>query len=137
MPVRTTLDHVTIVTDDFEASRPVYDAVFTALGLTASVDYEDPEADEDDTDTVAAIGYATVAGELLILLVSGAQPTRGAHWALAVDDRAAVEAAFRAGERAGARAIQPPREWEAAHLNYYGAQLADQAGNMLEVVYKK
>jgi catechol 2,3-dioxygenase-like lactoylglutathione lyase family enzyme len=137
MPLRTTLDHVTIVTDDFEASRPVYDAVFTALGLNASVDYEDPEADEDDTDTVAAIGYATVAGELLILLVSGARPTRGAHWALAVDDRAAVEAAFKAGEAAGARAIQAPREWEAEHLNYYGAQLADNAGNILEVVYKK
>jgi catechol 2,3-dioxygenase-like lactoylglutathione lyase family enzyme len=137
MPIRTTLDHVTIVTDDFGASRPVYDAVLTALGLIASVDYEDPEADEDDTDTVAAIGYATPAGELLVLLVSGLQPTRGAHWALAVGDRDVIEAAFRAGERAGARAVQAPREWEAAHLNYYGAQLADKAGNILEVVYKK
>src|SRR5438034_1357049 len=57
MPASTTLDHITIVSDDFEASRPVYDAVLGALGLAPRLDYEDPEADSDDTGTVAAIGY--------------------------------------------------------------------------------
>ena len=136
MPVSTTLDHITIVTDDFEASRPVYDAVLTAVGLRATVDYVDPEEDEDDTGTVAAIGYARPEGGALVLLVSGHRATVGAHFALTVSERHLVERAVAAAQEAGARIIQQPREWEAAHLNYYGAQIADATGNTIEVMHR-
>jgi catechol 2,3-dioxygenase-like lactoylglutathione lyase family enzyme len=134
MPASTTLDHITIVSDDFEASRPVYDAVLGALGLAPRLDYEDPEGDADDTGTVAAIGY----GEpLLLWLVAGLTATAEAHVALSVTDPAVVEAAHQAAVEIGARVVQAPREWESAQLNYYGTQLADPAGNIIEVLFRK
>lgn len=136
MPVSTTLDHITIVTDDFEASRPVYDAVLAAVGLLATVDYVDPEEDEDDTGTVAAIGYAPPGGDARVLLVSGPRATVGAHFALAVDERSVVERAVAAAQEAGARIVQAPRAWEADQLNYYGAQIADATGNVIEVLHR-
>ncbi|MDQ2836046.1 MAG: VOC family protein [Actinomycetota bacterium] len=136
MPVSTTLDHVTIVTDDFEASRPVYDAVLAALGMTVSVDYIDPEGDDEDTGTVAAIGYGLPGMAPLLWLVAGLSRTSGAHLAVAVTDRSAVLAAHQAALAAGARVVQPPRDWEQARLGYFGAQFADPAGNLIEVLFR-
>src|SRR4028119_2212797 len=56
MPMSTTLDHVTIVAEDFEASRAVYDALLGCLGLAPTVDFSDPEGDSDDPGPVAAGG---------------------------------------------------------------------------------
>lgn len=136
MPVRTTLDHVTIVTDDFKASRPVYDAVLGALGLSSTVDYEDPEGEADDPDTVAALGYAHPDERPILWLAAGLQPTVGAHVALAVPDRELVTAAHRAGVAAGARVVQAPRDWESVQLGYFGVQFADPAGNVVEIVLR-
>jgi catechol 2,3-dioxygenase-like lactoylglutathione lyase family enzyme len=133
MPARTTLDHITIVSDDFEASRPVYDAVLGALGVVPGLDYEDPEGDSDDTGTVAAIGY----GEpVLLMLVAGLRATSEAHVALRVSNRSLIQSAYQAAVEVGARVVQPPREWEAAQLNYYGFQVADAAGNVVEVIFR-
>jgi catechol 2,3-dioxygenase-like lactoylglutathione lyase family enzyme len=132
---RTTLDHVTIVTDDFEASRPVYDAVLGAIGLAPRLDFEDPEGDADDTGTVAAVGYATEDGSSLLWLVAGHPPTVGAHLAFAAVDRSQVELAWQAAQNVGAKVIQAPSEWESAQLNYYGTQLADPAGNIIEMIF--
>ncbi len=137
MPARITLDHATIITDNFEASRPVYDAVLGALVMTASVDYIDPEGDEQDTGTVAAIGYATPGAPPLLWLVAGLTATSGAHVAFAVTDRSLVTAAHSAAVAAGARVVQPPREWEARQLDYFGVQFADPAGNLIEVVHRR
>lgn len=131
-----TLDHVTIVSDDFEASRPVYDAVLASLGLSASVDYADPEEDSDDTGTVAAIGYGPPGAEPLMWLVAGPIATSGAHLALAAS-RPQVLAAHQAARAAGVRVVQPPRDWEARQLGYFGAQFADPAGNLIEVVCRE
>jgi catechol 2,3-dioxygenase-like lactoylglutathione lyase family enzyme len=134
MPASTSLDHITIVTDDFEASRPVYDAVLGALGLSPTVEYEDPEGEPEDPDTVAAIGYGPASGPTIVWLVAGLSATSGAHVALAVDDHDRVVAAFDAAVAAGARVVQAPRDWESDQLNYYGTQIADLRGNVLEVL---
>jgi catechol 2,3-dioxygenase-like lactoylglutathione lyase family enzyme len=133
MPAR--LDHVTVVTDHFEASRSVYEPVLAAVGLLASVEYTDPEAEEADPGEVAAAGFGPPDSAPLLWLVAGLVPTTGAHVALAASDRAAVQAAHRAALAAGARVVQPPRAWEEAQLHYYGAQFADPAGNLIEVVH--
>ena len=130
------LDHVTVVTDDFEASRSVYEPVLAAIGLRASVDYTDPEADSDDTGEVAAAGFGPPDGRPLLWLVAGQSPTTGGHLAFVATDRDAVRAAHRAAAGAGARVVQPPRDWEDAQLHYYGTQLADPAGNVFEVLYR-
>jgi catechol 2,3-dioxygenase-like lactoylglutathione lyase family enzyme len=134
MPAGTRLDHVTIVTDDFEASRAVYDPLLAAIGLRSSVSYQDPEAADDDPGTVAAIGYGHADAAPVLWLVAGLTRTERAHVALAVADRAAVQAAHQAALGAGARVVQPPREWEDRQLNYFGGQFADHAGNLIEVL---
>lgn len=155
MRTGTTLDHVTIITDDFEASRSVYDAVFASLGLAATVDYEDPEGEDADPDTVAAVGYADTAAAStmadsaadtaaatsidarpILLLVAGAHPTTGAHVAIGVATAEEVDAAYLAARTAAARIVQPPRAWEARQLSYYGLQFADPAGNVIEIVLR-
>lgn len=128
------LDHVTVVTDDFEASRSVYEPVLAAIGLRASVEYTDPEADTEDTGEVAAAGFGPPDGRPMLWLVAGRPATTGGHLALAAADRDEVRAAHRAGVGAGARVVQPPREWEDTQLHYYGTQLADPAGNLIEVL---
>ncbi|UQX90153.1 VOC family protein [Jatrophihabitans telluris] len=129
----TALDHVTIVTDDFEASRPVYDAVLGALDLVASVDHIDPEEESEDPDTVAAIGYSAPEGRPVLVLAAGPRPTRHAHVALTTSLPSVVDAVFAVAQAAGISIVQAPRQWEADHLGYYGVQLADPAGNMIEV----
>ena len=137
MPAATALDHVTVVSDDFAASRSVYEAVLGAIALTPLTEFTDPEGDDDDTGTVAAVGFAGADGRAVLWLVAGPAATTGAHLALRTGDRAGVEAAYRAGLAAGARGVQAPRVWEAAHLDYYGAQLADPSGNIIEVLYRQ
>jgi len=132
-----TLDHVTIVTEDFAASRAVYEPVLAALGLRPTVEYTDPEADSDDPGEVAAVGYGRPDGRPELWLVAGLAPTTGAHLALAAPDRAGVRAAHDSATAAGVRVVQPPRSWEEAQLHYYGTQFADPAGNVLEVLYRQ
>jgi catechol 2,3-dioxygenase-like lactoylglutathione lyase family enzyme len=136
MPATPSLDHVTIVTDDFAATRPAYDAVLGALGLTPQVEYSDPEGDEDDTGEVAAIGYAVEGGTAVLWLVAGLQSTTGAHFALRANDRMQVNAAYEAAAGTSARQHQAPRQWEDAQLHYFGAQLVDRHGNVIEVLYR-
>ena len=134
MPVSTTLDHVTIVAEDFEASRAVYDALLGCLGLVPTVDFEDPEGDEDDTGAVAAVGYSDNAGRLLLWLVAGRSATTGVHLALAVTDPALVQKVHAAACDAGIPIVQAPRDWESERLHYYGTQVSDPAGNRVEVL---
>ena len=139
MPVSTTLDHVTIVAEDFEASRAVYDALLGCLGLTPTVDYQDPEGEDGDTGTVAAVGYGPAAGRPLLWLVAGTTTgtaTTGAHLALAVSDPALVQAVHATARAGGIAVVQPPRDWESDRLRYYGTQLSDPAGNMIEVLVR-
>ena len=135
MPVSVTLDHVTIISDDLDGSRPVYDALLTAVGLRPTVDYSDPEGDEEgDRETVGAVGYSDSAGVVRLVLAAGATPTTGAHVALLVPDAALVTEATTVAAALGVRIVQSPREWELRQLGYYGLQVADAAGNILEIV---
>lgn len=136
MSAPVTLDHVTIVSADFTASRAVYDAVLAAVGMTATVDFVDPEGEPDDTGTVAAIGYAAPGRRPMLWLVAGARATVGAHIAVRVAERALVHAAHKAAIAAGAMIVQAPREWEENQLDYFGLQLADVAGNLIEVLLR-
>ena len=136
MPVSTTLDHVTIVAEDFGASRAVYDALLGCLGLAPTHDYADPEAEDGDPGTVAAVGYGEPDGRPMLLLVAGGTATTGAHLALAVSDPALVRAVHAVARDAGIPVLQAPRDWESDRLHYYGTQLADPAGNLVEVLHR-
>jgi catechol 2,3-dioxygenase-like lactoylglutathione lyase family enzyme len=130
------LDHVTLVTDDFAASRELFDAVLGVLGWLVRLDYADPEAEEDDPGEVAAVGYGPAEDVAVLWLVSGTAPTRGGHVAVAAPELQLVHSAFNAGQAAGGRVVQAPREWELHQLGYFGAQLADHNSNVIEIVYR-
>src|SRR3954465_6809554 len=134
MPVSATLDHVTLVAEDFEASRAVYDALLGCLGLAPTVDFSDPEGEDGDPGTGAAVGYGDPAGRPLLMLVAGETGTTGAHLALAVSDPAAVRTVHATARDAGIPVAQAPRDWESDQLHYYGTQLRDPAGNLVEVL---
>jgi catechol 2,3-dioxygenase-like lactoylglutathione lyase family enzyme len=130
------LDHVTVVAEDFEASRALYDALLLVLGLEATIDFEDPEGDQDDTGTVAAVGYGKPDGRLLLWLVAGPVATTGAHLAVSVSEPELVRRVHAAASQIGARIVQAPRDWESRQLHYYGTQIADPAGNLVEVILR-
>jgi len=131
------LDHVTIVTDDFEASRSVYEPVLAVIGLAATVEYTDPEAEPGDPGEVAALGFGRPDESPQLWLVAGLVGGTGGHIAFTVEDRDTVRAAQLAATAAGAEIRQPARAWEDAQLHYYGAQFADPAGNLIEVVFRQ
>jgi catechol 2,3-dioxygenase-like lactoylglutathione lyase family enzyme len=133
----TTLDHVTIVTDDFEASRPVYDAVFGAIGMAPVTDFVDPEAEEGDPGTVAAVGYAPAGSTPVVVLAAGMRSTTNSHFALAVSDRMLIDAVQRAivGIE-GAELLQGARDWEERQLGYYGIQITDPRSNIIELLHR-
>jgi|GEM_PF-5014636 len=137
MPTSTTLDHVTIVAEDFGASRAVYDLLLGCLGLAPTQDYSDPEGEDGDPGTVAAIGYGDPDGRPLLMLVAGSTATSGAHLALAVGDPALVRAVHTTARDAGIPVVQAPRDWEADQLHYYGTQLRDPGGNVVEVLVRR
>lgn len=137
MPPSATLDHITIVSDAFESNQPFYDALLTAVGLVPTANFQDPEQDDEDSGTVAAVGYAHPDGQPVLWLAAGLVSTSTAHVALRVVERDLVESAFSAAVAAGGRVIQAPREWESAHLNYFGCQLADHSGNIIEVLFRE
>jgi len=131
LALSTGIDHVTITSTVFQASRDFYDLVMSAAGLASNVDHVDPEQDERDADSVAALGYGD---PVRVLLVAGRVPTTGAHVALRVSGRRQVQQAYQAAVGADLRVVQAPREWEAAQLGYYGIQIADPAGNLIEIL---
>jgi catechol 2,3-dioxygenase-like lactoylglutathione lyase family enzyme len=136
MSAAPSLDHVTIVTGDFAATRPVYEAVLGALGLIPQVEYSDPEGEEGDAGEVAAVGYAFEATPAVLWLVAGFPPTTGAHIALRAAERAQVTAAYDAAAGTPARQHQAPRQWEDDQLHYFGAQVIDANANIIEVLYR-
>jgi catechol 2,3-dioxygenase-like lactoylglutathione lyase family enzyme len=125
-----------VVAEDFAAARTFYDAVCAAVGLFPDVDFSDPEHDGADSGTVAVVGYRTAEHRLLLVVAAGPVGTRGAHLALAVAERGVVDHAVDRAEAVGASVLQRPRPWEERQLGYYGAQLADPAGNLVELVHR-
>lgn len=125
------LRHVTVTAGEFPASLGFYDAALRPLGLERVQEFGDEEEDEPVTE---AAGYGPAQGVPVFWLVSGGQPTVGAHVAFAAESRDAVEAFFVAAVAAGGASRLAPRRWEIYRPGYYGAVVADPDGNLVEAV---
>ena len=116
------IDHIQLVVADIEANRRFYKALFEVLDLP--IGGEGPTffwADElfvSSADSPAALGKLTGRH----------------HLAFQARDRAAVEAAYKAGLKAGGEDNGAPGE-RPYHPGYYAAFLIDPDGNNIEVVY--
>ena len=116
------IDHIQLVVRDLDASRKFYDAVFGAFGL--EVGGEGPDFFWIDELFVSTAKSQAAAGHL----------TGRVHLAFQAKDRAAVEAAYTAGLKAGGVDNGAPGE-RPYHPGYYAAFLIDPDGNNIEAVY--
>lgn len=129
------LRHVTITGIDLAASLAFYDAILAELGLQRFAEYRDEE-EPDDSD-VEAVGYGMPGEDAILWVVAGSIQTQGVHIALSAGSPARVDAFFRSGLTHGGSARQAPRRWEIFRTGYYGAQLTDPAGNVIEAISRE
>ena len=126
------LRHVTITGTDIRSSLDFYDAALAELGLQRFAEFGDEE-EPDDAD-IEAVGYGIAGADPVLWVVAGSLQTQGLHLALTAGSPAHVDAFFRTGLRHGGSARLAPRRWEIFRSGYYGAQLTDPAGNVIEAV---
>lgn len=116
------IDHIQLVVRDLDASRAFYEAVFRVLNIPlggAGDDYF--WADELFVSTKTS---QAALGEL----------TGRHHLAFQAQDRAMVEAFYKAALAHGGKDNGPPGE-RAYHPGYYAAFVLDPDGNNIEAVY--
>jgi catechol 2,3-dioxygenase-like lactoylglutathione lyase family enzyme len=123
------LRHITVCASSFDASLAFYDATLGALGLVRVQEYGD---EEEDDAVLEAAGFGLPDEPASFWLVTGGEPTRGAHAAFAAASRGAVDAFFAAAVAAGGTPRQAPRRWEIYRPGYFGAVVADPDGNLIE-----
>ena len=129
------LRHVTITGIDLGASLAFYDAILAELGLQRFAEYGDEE-EPDDSD-VEAVGYGMPGEDAVLWVVAGSAQTQGLHIALSAGSPARVDAFFRSGLTHGGSVRQASRRWEIFRTGYYGAQLTDPAGNVIEAISRE
>ncbi|MGN7868143.1 VOC family protein [Paracoccus sp. 22332] len=117
------LDHIQLVVRDLRASRDFYTAILAVLGIPiVTTDEGYFWADEL---VVSSADSPAAAGEL-----TGRQ-----HLAFQAEDRATVDAFYRAALNHGGRDNGAPGERTAYHPDYYAAFVLDPDGNNIEAVY--
>jgi len=122
--------HVTIGTNDVAKAKGFYDKLLGPLGLVRHADY--PEA----------FGYGPAGGRPQIWIVrpldkNTATAGNGITVGLEAANRAAVDAAHKAGLGAGGKDEGAPGIRAHYHPNYYGAYLRDPDGNKVCIVCHK
>ena len=122
--------HVTIGTSDVAKAKGFYDKLLGPLGLVRHADY--PEA----------FGYGPAGGRPQIWIVrpldkNTATAGNGITVGLEAANRAAVDAAHKAGLGAGGKDEGAPGIRAHYHPNYYGAYLRDPDGNKVCIVCHK
>lgn len=116
------IDHIQLVVRDIEASRRFYKRVLAALGV--AIGGEEKDYFWADELFVSTAGSQAAAGKL----------TGRHHLAFQAKDRAAVDAFYAAGLKAGGADNGKPGE-RPYHPGYYAAFLLDPDGNNIEAVY--
>ncbi|MCF8531910.1 MAG: VOC family protein [Reyranella sp.] len=122
--------HVTIGSNDLARARPLYDGVTTALSLVRHAEYPN------------AVGYGPAGGRPQLWIGNpldkkAASVGNGITIGLEAANRAAVDAAYKAGLAAGGKDEGAPGLRPHYHPNYYGAYLRDLDGNKLCIVCHK
>jgi catechol 2,3-dioxygenase-like lactoylglutathione lyase family enzyme len=116
------IDHVIIRVGDYKKSRQFYEKALGALGYGVVMDFGGENG----------VGLG-IGGKPEFFIVPG--PTNGnTHIAIGADNRAAVDAFYRAAIDAGATDNGAPGPRTQYHANYYGAFVKDPDGNNIEAV---
>jgi len=116
------VDHVLFVVEDLAASRRLYTAALTPLGI------------EELNEEPNCVGYGRQDFDDFAIC-QGSPVTTAAHVAFDADDRAQVDAFYDAALAAGASARGEPGVWIQYSERYYGAFVNDLHGNNVEAVF--
>ena len=122
------IDHTGVQVSNYAASRAFYSQALAAIGY--SVVMELPFAVTKRAD-VAGFGIAPKPD---FWIASGSPNVPPLHVAFRVDDRAKVDAFYKAGMAAGGRDNGGPGIRPHYHENYYAAFVFDPDGHNIEVV---
>ena len=116
------IDHIQLVVKDFPASKAFYEAVFKALAVPLG-------GESDDYIWADELFISTADSE-----AANGQLTGRHHLAFQAQDRAMVDAFYKAALAAGGRDNGAPGERK-YHPGYYGAFVLDPDGNNIEAVF--
>jgi catechol 2,3-dioxygenase-like lactoylglutathione lyase family enzyme len=122
------IDHTGIDVSDPDRSRKFYEAALAPLGYAVLM-----EIPKEHTGGVVVLGFG-VAPKPDFWLHEGTPQTPRVHIAFRADNRAQVDAFYRAAIAAGGTDNGPPGERPHYHANYYGAFVHDPDGHNIEAV---
>lgn len=123
------LDHLGLDVADYDRSKAFYAQALAPLGYTLITEFGG-----DKTESGAAAAGFGRGGKPDFWIGGEGGLTGVLHVAIAVDDRGAVDAFYRAALAAGAKDNGPPGVRAHYHANYYGAFVLDPDGHNIEAV---
>lgn len=122
------LDHISIAVADVERAKRFYETALQPLGVSVVM-----SVSAEETGTTGYYGLGE--GLKPYFWISQGETRSGPiHIALATDQRAKVDAFYKAAMAAGAKDNGPPGIRAHYHPNYYGAFVIDPDGHNLEAV---
>jgi catechol 2,3-dioxygenase-like lactoylglutathione lyase family enzyme len=122
------LDHIGFGVADFARSKAFYLRALAPLGIAVVM-----EVTPEETGGDAYAGFGA-AGKPFFWIGTGRALTGRLHVAFAANDRAAVDAFYRAAIAAGGSDNGAPGVRPQYHPNYYGAFVLDPDGHNVEAV---
>lgn len=127
------IDHTGVTVSDYAASKAWYTAALAPIGYGPL--YEVPKSVTGPADVCGFGEVATKKPDFWINAAPGLSPNRPAiHIAFRVDDRAKVDAFYKAAITAGGKDNGAPGVRPHYHPNYYGAFVFDPDGHNIEAV---
>jgi catechol 2,3-dioxygenase-like lactoylglutathione lyase family enzyme len=121
------LDHIGFPVSDYARAKTFYLQALAPLGYTLIMEVEQQESD------FPAAGFGADGKPDFWIGGEGAL-NKPLHVAFAADDRATVDAFYRAAMAAGGRDNGPPGVRPHYHADYYGAFVLDPDGHNIEAV---
>jgi len=125
------IDHTGLSVSDYQRSLRFYEQALKPLGISIVM-----EVSAEQTGDFPAAGLGR-EGKPDFWLSGQGQTTPHVHFAFVADNRAAVDAFYKAALAAGAKDNGPPGIRAMYHPNYYGAFVLDPDGHNVEAVCHK
>jgi catechol 2,3-dioxygenase-like lactoylglutathione lyase family enzyme len=125
------IDHLTIVVSDYERSKAFYLAALAPLGYATVMELSREQIPMLPVERTIGIG---IGGKPELWLRPSSDPVTPVHVALRADDRATVDAFYRAAMAAEAKDNGAPGPRPHYHASYYGAFVLDPDGHNVEAV---
>jgi catechol 2,3-dioxygenase-like lactoylglutathione lyase family enzyme len=125
------IDHTSLSVSDLAAAKAFYAAALRPLGISVQMEFS-----KQVTGSVDVAGFG-VAGKPFFWLAGAGKTTPALHIAFSANNRAEVDAFYKAAIAAGGKDNGAPGIRAQYHPTYYGAFVLDADGNNIEAVCHK